>query len=82
MSGSRGGLHKPRLRREVVRREKHEQSAGNTSRYPAPPFVNAHPYAMGPSMREMHAREMHAPMKGRQLRSVEEAEAKRRVPPC
>jgi hypothetical protein len=82
MSGSRGDLHKAGLRREGIRREKHEQGAANTPRDAAPPFVNPHPNAMERSMREMHAREMHVPMEGLQLRSVEEAEARRRVPAC
>ena len=77
MSGSRGDLHKARLSREGIRREKHEQSAAQAPRDAAPPFVNPHPYAMERSMREMHA-----PMAGLQLRSLEEAEARGRVPAC
>ena len=69
MSGSRSDLHKARLRRDRLRREKHEQSLRENARKPrdqAPPFSNPHPFAMEHSMREMQGL-----MEGMPVRSVE-----------
>lgn len=75
MSGSRRDLHKARLRRDRIRREKHGQSArqnaADAPRDPAPPFLNAHPFAMERSMRSVQAL-----MEGQPLGSVEEANAR------
>jgi tetratricopeptide (TPR) repeat protein len=76
MSGSRRDLHKARLRRDRIRREKHEAKATPQPRDQqpgdqAPPFINAHPFAMERSMRQMQTL-----MEGQQFQNVEEANAR------
>jgi tetratricopeptide (TPR) repeat protein len=69
MTADRRDIHKARLRRDRIRREKHAQRAGTPSPFPQP--VNDHPFSAERSLREIQAL-----IEGETFESIEDANAR------
>ncbi|MBM3748585.1 MAG: tetratricopeptide repeat protein [Acidobacteria bacterium] len=72
MSARRRDLHKLKLRRDRIRREKHSQRPGTS----APPDLGPDPVIQHPFASERAMREIHALMEGQKFESVEEINAR------